>query len=294
MLRLAIAIFLLFSCHLDAAAAEQLFAVAITHAPVLNTPDFAAVFGGSDGRTLAKDRCGQLRSVEFVALPGTVFTVAAAVNQGKHRIFKVTSNEYPYPSKNGYFIDSRSVRLEQNRPPERVRSLPEKGAILTALKKQTGSRYVWGGNSSAGVKELRSWYPPAKGAALPPGDETLWTLTGVDCSGMLYEATNGYTPRNTSSLVHFGATVPIAGRSVAEIAALLKPLDLIVWPGHVLIVIDAGVVIESRLVCAEPEKGVRLRSIRAALDDIVTQRQPADRIKSGAKEFVIRRWHEGP
>lgn len=288
---LSIGIFLMLALQFSTAAAEPLFAVAVTNAPVLNSPEFMALFGGSDGKTLKQDSCGQLRSLEFIALPGTVFTIEAELKNGSQTVFKVSSAEYPYPSKNGYFIDSRSVRLEPDRPLERIKMLPEKSALLAALKKQSGSRYVWGGNSSAGVQELASWYPPAAGAALSRGDKALWTLTGVDCSGLLYEATGGYTPRNTGSLISFGESVPIAGKSSAQIAALLQPLDLIVWPGHVLIVIDGGNVIESRLVCTEPEKGVRIRPGEKALVDILRKRRPADRILNSSREFVVRRWY---
>jgi cell wall-associated NlpC family hydrolase len=122
-------------------------------------------------------------------------------------------------------------------------------------------------------------------------DKALWQLSGVDCSGLLYEATAGSTPRNTSSLVGFGRPVAVAGRSAAELAALLQPLDLIVWPGHVMIVIGGGRVIESRLDCQNPHAGVRIRPLKTALTGIMQKRKPVDAIGNGAKEFVVRRWY---
>ena len=61
------------------------------------------------------------------------------------------------------------------------------------------------------------------------------TLFGIDCSGLLYFVSNGFTPRNTCDLFNFG-------RRVED----LKPLDIILYPGHVLIYIGKDRVIESR------------------------------------------------
>ncbi|MGD0584971.1 MAG: peptidoglycan endopeptidase, partial [Oryzomonas sp.] len=49
------------------------YGVARSATPVLNSPAFSDVFGGADGRSLKTDRCGQVRQLEFIALPGTVF-----------------------------------------------------------------------------------------------------------------------------------------------------------------------------------------------------------------------------
>ena len=284
---LIFSLFLPISC----CSAEPLFAVARIHTPVLNTPDFHAVFGGKDGKTLQKDECGQLRSLEFVALPGAVFTIEAELTTGNQRIYRVQTTDYPYPSQHGYYLDARFVEIHGRKPPERTAPLPAREMILTSLKKRAGSRYVWGGNKAEGIAELLSWYPPADKTSLGDADKKLWMLAGIDCSGLLYEATGGYTPRNTSAMLHFGESVSIAGKSLPEITALLKPLDLLVWPGHVLIVLDNNTLIESRLVCHEPDKGVRIRPLAGALSDIMKRRKPADVVKNGTGEFVIRRWY---
>ena len=104
-------------------------------------------------------------------------------------------------------------------------------------------------------------------------------------------SSNGYTPRNTSSLLGFGRPVTAAGKSARELAARLLPLDLIVWPGHVMIVLDRGRVIESRLVCQRPAEGVRIRLAGEALTEIMKKRKPVNGIAKGAKEFAVRRWY---
>jgi cell wall-associated NlpC family hydrolase len=283
-----LSIFLLFISVSESFSADKVYAIATMATPVLNTPDFSAVFGGRDGRTLQKDRCGQIRAVEFVALPGTVFTIEAKINSGAETVYRVTSADYPYQSAQGYFIDSRAVRPETEKPAERVRKLPPGKEIIATMKSRAGTGYVWGGNLVAGVPQLLEWYGFSGGTA---AERRHRQLAGVDCSGLLYEATGGYTPRNTSELVSYGAGVPVAGKSAAAIANLLQPLDLIVWPGHVMIVLDDNSIIESRLVCGSPDEGVRIRPVRGAVAELLKSRRPADAIGNGSREFVVRRWY---
>ncbi|NVN98133.1 MAG: C40 family peptidase [Geobacteraceae bacterium] len=271
-------------------ANEPLYAVSLSATPVFNTPEISSVFGGKNGKTLQTDSCGQLRALEFVALPGTLFTVEKVISVGGRKVYRVTTTDYPYTAKNGYYIDSDFVEFHRDSPHERPKHLPLLEMILTRLKAANNSRYVWGGNVAKGLPEMLNRHPAARSLSL--AEQKAWTLHGVDCSGLLYEATGGFTPRNTSSLVSYGSGVKIAGKSPKEIAAALKPLDLIVWPGHVMIVIDEGKVIESRLVCNNPENGVRIRDIREALAETMKRRTPSDRISSGSGEFVVRRWYQ--
>jgi cell wall-associated NlpC family hydrolase len=291
---LVILILSLFSVRGFSAGEAPRYAVALLPTPVLNTPDFATVFGGRDGRTLHADRCGQIRAMEFVALPGTPFRIEETVNKGNTAIYRVSTDDYPYPTTTGYFIDSRFVRTSDTPPPQRPRQLPPREVVIARLLAAQGSRYVWGGNVRAGVPQLLSFYPPTAGAPLPQETRERWELKGVDCSGLLYEATGGYTPRNTSALVDYGAPLPIAGFSPAQILKQVAPLDLIVWQGHVMIILDRDRLIESRLDCSGRQDGVRVRPLREALDELRTNRIPVDDYAAaaarGVKGFVIRRW----
>ncbi len=272
------------------------YAVAVLPTPVLNTPDFAGVFGGADGRTLRTDPCGQIRALEFVALPATPFRIEETIRRGNETVYRVTTDDYPYPSRSGYFIDSRFVKLTADQPPPRPRYLPPRATVIADLLASQGSAYVWGGNLRSGIPEMLSFFQPSVGASIDPKTGDLRQLRGVDCSGLLYEATGGSTPRNTSALVDFGAPVPIAGLSAEEIARRLEPLDLIVWAGHVLIVLDRERLIESHLDCAGRSGGVRVRPLSATLHEIMKGRTPLDRYpdaSSGKKGFVVRRWY-GP
>jgi cell wall-associated NlpC family hydrolase len=267
-------------------AADTRFAQAIMDAPVLNRADFKSIFGGRDGKTLRTDRCGQPRAVEYVAPKGTLFRIEEELPSSGSTIFRVTTNEYPCPA-SGCYIDARSVKLYSSSPGEREKTLPSRDGILAALEGKAGTRYIWGGNVAAGVKELARWYPPSGTV-----DNGLWQLAGLDCSGLLYEATGGFTPRNSSELVAYGRGIKIAGKNATETGAAVLPLDLIVWPGHVMIVLDQGRVIESRLVCGKPDEGVRIRPLREVLRDLMRTKKGVDTPAKSAREFSIRRWHD--
>lgn len=267
------------------------FGVARLAAPVLNSPDFSSVFGGKDRVTIKSDRCGQVRELEFVALPGTVFRIVEERQRGAELVYRVESDEYPAPAGTGLYVDSRFLELKGAAPPARMRRLPARDQVAAALKKGLGSSYVWGGNLREGVPELAEWF---YGKAAPEDRQRL-ILAGLDCSGLLYQATGGWTPRNTSQLVAYGNPVAVAGRTVDQIIPLLEPLDLIVWNGHVVIVLDRHTAIESRLECGKPGNGgVVTTPLAQRLREIMRTRRPLDVWPAKGKPkdvFVIRRWY---
>lgn len=274
------------------------YAVAKIPTPIFNTPDLLSVFGGKDGKTLNLDSSGLIREVESVALPGTVFKVEKVIHKTGIAIYKVSSDEYPYPAPKGYFIDKRFVTTVDIKPADRVRTLPSRETITRNLISHVGSEYVWGGDWKDGIPEMLSFYPP-KGA-IDPAVERKWTLTGVDCSGLLYESTGGYTPRNTTALLTFGKSVKIKGlKTPEEIIGKVGPLDLIVWKGHVIIILDKERTIESRLDYDKNtpgnQGGVRVRKLKDVLSDIMSEKLPVNDywqdIDAGEKRFVIRRWY---
>jgi len=261
------------------------YAVARIAAPVLNTPSFSAVFGGRDGKTLKTDRCGQVRELEFIALPGTSFKLLGKSND----VYRVETTDYPTPANGKLYVDSRFIELRDSQPPERTRKLPERQKVISDLRGAIGSPYVWGGNVQQGVGELSEIFYQGTRA---PGKPEL--LAGLDCSGLLYQATQGWTPRNTSQLISFGTGLTIAHKTVGEISRLLEPLDLIVWNGHVIIVLDKGTAIESRLECGKPgHGGVVTTELEQRLTEIMRTRRPMDSWPKEGKQrdiFVVRRW----
>jgi hypothetical protein len=187
---------------------------------------------------------------------------------------------YFYFKEPPYFVDGRFLKPAAPPVKERPRLLPGMVQLQQRLLAALGKPYVWGGNQKGGVPLLRELYPRAD------------PLAGVDCSGLLYEATDGFTPRNSAALTLFGATVPVAGLSPERLVQKLKPLDLIVWKGHVMILLDRDTIIESVMGC-QGGGGVRLTPVREGVRRLMKSRVPLDdfsQSKAAVKGFVVRRW----
>jgi hypothetical protein len=278
-----------------AAAGAYGFAVATSYVPVFNNAGIHETFGGHDGNSLALDECGRIRSLEFIALPGTAFRIEAVVEHPAYPVYRVTTKDYPYRSQEGLYIDGRLVERAGTEPQPRSPKLPSRTTVLDSLVSAKGSPYAWGGNRRAGIPAMLELYPVPPGSGLSRASLDRWALRGLDCSGLLYEATDGFTPRNTSSLVRYGTPVPVAGLDADGIASRIEPLDLIVWNGHVMIALDGEQVIESRLGCSGGKNGVVIRGLREALREVLTHRVPLDDYvddgENSAQGFVVRRWY---
>ena len=208
-------------------------------APVLNIPEFHLAFGGSSGSEIPRDSFGHPKHLEFVAIPGQLFTVEEIHPRHHHSIYRISSPNY---TSFNLFLDSRFTKPAAA---TNVSTDPLKRDDLALKMKQLlGTKYVWGGNWSAGTSRMLQYYPPQK--ALDDETLTLWMVRGVDCSGLLYETSRGASPRNTEGLLHFGNALSIKGKTAAEIAVELKPMDMAVWQGHVWFVLDANHSIESK------------------------------------------------
>jgi hypothetical protein len=275
-----------------------LYAIAELPTPVLHTADFTSAFGGTDGKTLLRDASGLIREVEFIALPKTVFKIEEVISGTVATMYRVTTEDYPYPTRKGYFIDSRFVNTVNYKPSSRSRKLPPQSVIINNLLSAEHCRYLWGGNYRQGILQMLTFYPPRIPLSQDVKDQ--WILKGLDCSGLLYEATNGCTPRNTSSLISFGEPVKIATLDLDQIIHSLQTLDLLVWKGHVIIVIDKNRAIESRLDYdtnrEESQGGVRIRRLKEVLAETFQERVPVneytDVVEGGKKKFVVRRWYK--
>ena len=276
-----ILLFISISC--SSISSQPKYAVAVLNTPVLNTSDFESVFGGSGGTSVKLDSKGLIREMEFIALPNTVFEILEVIPKDEHSIYRIITSDYPYTSSD-LFIDSRFVKTYDSKPDDRKQVLPDKAEILNKLNSLDGYNYMWGGNCGDGIEQLLEFYQPK--TDLDNFTKSLWSLKGVDCSGLIYQATNGSIPRNTSSLINYGTGLDIAGSSASEIAAILQPLDLIVWSGHVIIVYDESTVIEST-----GDAGVHKSDLLARLKSIMKEKTPVnDWGSSSGKRFVVRRW----
>ena len=250
--------------------------------PVLNTPDFSSCFGGKDGNSLALDDQGLMRAVETILLPGSVLDVK---KQKSEHIWEIETSSYP--GKN-LFIDKRFLTIEPQASQISISKTPPSiSKICKVLRNLQGLCYSWGGNWPTDIKEMRSFYSPIMDfSQLPLKTQETWQLKGMDCSGLLYYATHGYTPRNTSSLVNYGKTLPMENLQQREIVQKLRPLDLLVWKGHVVIVIDHEFSIEST-----PKEGVHMRNLSERIETILKERSPVNHYTALKPSFVICRWH---
>ena len=205
--------------------------------PILNRSDFSTAFEKKE-KDLLKDSTTLFKELEMIAFPGTIFTI---VSIKPNFILEVETEDYPsqYP----IFIDSRFGELSENQETSPSKKFPLTEVIIERLHQAIGLPYIWGGNYSKGIPEMIQYYPPSHHSL--PFIDPFWTFKGLDCSGLLYEATNGMTPRNTSELLFFGEGVAIAGLNEMEIASVIQPLDLIVWKGHIVISLNHREVIES-------------------------------------------------
>lgn len=202
--------------------------------------------------------------IEMIALPGTKFK---CVQQLSDSILQVETSEYP--SAIPLYVDKRFLRFTSEETPEREKSLPSIDELLRWIQARLGLPYFWGGNWAEGIPEILDFYPSLKTAS--PEDQRDASCFGLDCSGILYQATNGSTPRNTSDLVNFGREVSIKER---------KPLDLLVWKGHVIMVLTRETLIESRI-----GKGVVISSFNERYPEIL------DLLQKQNKTLHVRRWH---
>lgn len=272
--KLLLCLLCLLALACPASSASPTYAVATQAIPVFNRPADAAA-----PQAAKTDSCGQVRSLEFIALPGTVFTIISQSGPAGKQIFEVRTDDYRPPPGVRLYLASEHLRLQSERPPGRSRAASlRRDEVQRRLRSALGTPYVWGGNLRTGIVSASA--------------DGLYA--GLDCSGLLYEATGGTTPRNTADLVDFGRAVPIAGRSIDQLAAELRPLDLLVWKGHVVIVLDNEQTIESILLCKRAGNGgVVTTPLRKRLQEIMRERTAADRWPNGAGQrplFVVRRW----
>ncbi|MBS3904165.1 MAG: hypothetical protein KGZ39_02435 [Simkania sp.] len=248
--------------------------VARVPTPLFNSPDLHKIFTWP----LPLDEQKLLRPLETVLFPGSLVSVA---QQCQHHVVQIVTEEYPGDK---LYTDSRFLEVSKNLE-TRKKTLPSLQEILKKLQYWPKTDYVWGGNFSNGIPQLEQWYPMPKG--IDEQMHNMWLLMGVDCSGLLYEVTQGYTPRNTAQLMHFGDPVSIEGKSDEEIIQIVLPGDLIIWRGHMLIVEEGGTVFESRIY-----DGTIRTSLVQRLKEIRQTREPVDDpTKDHKTSYVVRRWY---
>lgn len=181
--------------------------------PLFNCPDFLERLDKAP-----VDESFHIRFLETILLPKRPVDVVSI----KDGLALIKTKDYLYP-KTFYTLSSF---LEEGEPLEK-KPLPDLEEVLLRLEKMPKHPYLLGGTTVEPTQMFISSPEPFKARHQ--------RLFGIDCSGLLYYVCEGHTPRNTKELMSFG-------KRVSE----LKPLDLILFPGHVLIYLGDDRVIESR------------------------------------------------
>lgn len=222
---------------------------------------------------LKKDAQGRLTEIETIAFPGTKFKSVRPIND---IVLQVETDEYPISQH--LYVDRRFLQEAPTDTRERKKQLPSVDEILQWMEHRIGLRYFWGGNWDMGISEMLELYPHLQQAAEKDQDDVI--CRGLDCSGLLYQATQGIAPRNTSELIKFGKELSFHHLPLEQIQSELKPLDLLVWKGHVILVRSPTTLIESRI-----HQGVVVSDFETRYAEVVTM------LKEQNKQLYFRRWH---
>lgn len=266
----------------------DLFGITISDTPLLKTSDFRSQFGWLDGKTLNFDEYWEIDAVEHIALEWSVVHINS---QLEGDIYSLDTEEYPV--ENSLFTHASFISdISYKKPAIREKKLASREEIITKLKSTLWVDYVWWGNTLVWAPSLLDVFPPSSSISEMKKKE--WSLSGLDCSGLIYYATDGYTPRNTSWLVDYGESLDIAEKNIDEIVSLLEPLDIIVWKWHMLVVLNEIQTIESAVSYADPNLSpwVQVRNSRESIGEVLKTRIPSNSYwESEEKEFVIIRWY---
>lgn len=175
--------------------------------------------------------------------------------------------KFPFYSKELYVLKNHAVMSSDFDSFEKV-SVEE---IFFRLHSCKGMPYLWGGNH----KGLTTSFMEIFGyQGIEVREKRALMLYGIDCSGLLFYATNYQTPRNTSELQY-------AGVAIANID--VKPLDLILTKGHVAIILPNRLVIQSK-----QNRGVYLTLLDKELYLLNKHKTRVDIVQSYS-EYSIRR-----
>ncbi len=205
--------------------------------PIFNTDKLKDLFHGP----LQFDSRGLFAELEMIALRGTIFEV---IRDKGNFVIEVKTDAYPtsYP----IYIDTRFGKLQDRKPTAFRKKKRSTSQILEMMASAVDLPYVWGGNIRSGVPKMLEYYPPQTNYKLSQTEQYVWNFEGLDCSGLLYEATDGATPRNSSDLLFAGDGVLIEGMSPEEITETLLPGDCVVYRGHIFFILNGKEAIESK------------------------------------------------
>lgn len=198
---------LLRSLALERSRDFQGYAITKMPTPLFRFPvdqvDINKSFGGKGMTGINLDQQNLIREVAVVLPPGSVVLLMKKIKVKEFEYYQVRTREFDAGpgAKFGYFLDARFIEKHKYKPKERVSHLPSPDQILKNLRAMVGSAYVRGGSWHEGITQIDQFFPSS--FSLSPQHKKQKNLKGVDCSGLLYEATDTFTPRNTRQLLTF-------------------------------------------------------------------------------------------
>ena len=221
-------------------------------------------------------------------------TLIDKVQTWSYTYYEVRTREFDwwYGEDEAFYLDARFIEKKDKKPNEVINPLPDISTIYKNLLSAVDSHYIWWGSYYQGIPEINEFYPTPETVKLTEDEQEYKLLKWVDCSWLLWQATNGYTPRNTSWLLTFWESVNITWNTINQIINKVKPLDLIVRKWHVIIILSNEYAIES-IWKENFEWGVEIVKLKERLEDIFTRRQPVNEWNESTlpnkEKFVIRR-----
>lgn len=127
---------------------------------------------------------------------------------------------------------------------------PKRADVLARLLELLGTPYLFGGTSERGSPRQRQVLVEL--GAFEERDldhpelDRIARAHGIDCSGLLNAATEGFFIGDSRDTVHLGPVLDLReGTPPDEVARMLEPLDVIVWQGHMVIAMGDGRIIQS-------------------------------------------------
>jgi len=222
---------------------------------------------------IPRDESGLFRGLETILLPNSEVQIRSIEDY----IAMLDDSIYP---KKGCFTLTQFLDLRLDEEPQQKNLKIE--YLKDRLVSLTGMPYVWGSSYVLTQFEKFVFYETFKDFPKQVLENLMHLFSGLDCSGLLHFVTSGHTPRNTSELVNFGIGLDIDQLSFSEILKKIKPLDFLVWKGHVVIFLSSEKIIESRL-----GYGVYLSDAQERLNEVLQSKRPVNSYVEGG--FVVRR-----